>query len=73
MLDDQLRGGAGVADAVLCHAGEGAGVLGEDLLDDEGGLVVVGVVDLEVLRGLDDGRLPEPRDLRARVALLPCN
>ena len=47
VLHDQLGRGAGVPDAVLGHAGEGAGVLGEDLLDDERGLVVVVVVDLQ--------------------------
>ena len=47
VLHDELCGGAGVADAVLGHAGEGAGVLGEHLLYHQRRLVVVRVVDLQ--------------------------
>ena len=46
VLNDELGGGACVADAVLGHAGEGARVLGEHLLDHQRRLVVVRVVDL---------------------------
>ena len=58
-----------VSDTVLGDAGECSGVLGEDLLDDQGGLVVVVVEDLKVLAGLDDGRLTEPGDLGPRGPL----
>ena len=69
MLDAQLGRRRREADAVLGDAGERSGVFREDLLDDERGLVVVVVEDLEVLRRLDDGRLTEPGDLRPRIAL----
>ncbi len=71
VLHHQLGRGGGEADTVLGHAGEGAGVLREDLLDHQGGAVVVVVVDVKVLGGLDDCRLPEPGDLRPRAAFNP--
>ena len=69
MLHTELGRGRCKPDAVLRDASESSGVLREDFLDDERGLVVVVVEDLEVLRRLDDGRLTEPGDLRPRIAL----
>ncbi len=68
VLYHQLSRGGGEADAVLGYAGEGAGVLREDLLDDESGTAVIVVIDVEVLGGFNDGGLAEPGDLRAGVA-----
>ena len=65
----QLSRGGGEAHTVLGHTGEGAGVLREDLLDDEGRHVVIVVVNLEVWRGFDDGCLPEPGDLGPGISL----
>ena len=69
MLDAQLGRRRREANAVLGDAGERSGVFREDLLDDQRGLVVVVVEDLEVLRRLDDGGLTEPGDLGPRAAL----
>ena len=69
VLDAQLGRRRREPDAVLGDAREGSGVFREDLLDDERGLVVVVVEDLEVLRRLDDGGLTEPGDLGPRAAL----
>ena len=69
MLHTELGRGRCKPDAVLRDASESSGVLREDFLDDERGLVVVVVEDLEVLRRLDDGGLTEPGDLGPRAAL----
>ena len=69
MLHTELGRGRCKPDAVLRDASESSGVLREDFLDDERGLVVVVVEDLEVLRRLDDGGLTEPGDLGPRTSL----
>ena len=69
MLHTELGRGRCKPDAVLRDASERSGVLREDFFDDERGLVVVVVEDLEVLRRLDDGGLAEPGDLGPRAAL----